>query len=181
MTLHKPRFKFLNLKRPEIVILFDWCAETPTRLDVKKQKEERSTGQQRMRSEAINTQGGAPGDRPPAAPDAATTNVPGNVAVVAASCVPSSSTGAESPATPMEVALATHAGSSSRTGTVEQEQKPANRQQDEPMTASQVTQMQNEQRRERHWRRTVHSELRDRLVAAMYVHLGRRGYGIAAI
>ncbi|KAG6590891.1 ABC transporter protein [Phytophthora cinnamomi] len=107
-----------------------------------------------MRSEAVNTQGGAPGDRPPAA---ATTS---DVAVVAASCASASSTGAESPATPMEVAL-------------QQEQKPQNRQQDEPMTASQVTQMQNEQRRERHWRRAVHSELRDRLVAAMMEQLQR--------
>ncbi|KAE9292247.1 hypothetical protein PF008_g25124 [Phytophthora fragariae] len=115
-----------------------------------------------MRSEAVNTtQGGASGGRPPAASAAATTSVSGDVAVVAASCVASSSTGAESPATPMEVALAT-----------EQEQEQ-NRQQDEPMTASQVTQMQNEQRRERHWRRTVHSELRDRLVAAMMEQLQR--------
>ncbi|KAF1794616.1 hypothetical protein GQ600_5264 [Phytophthora cactorum] len=89
-----------------------------------------------MRSEAVNTQGGAPSDTAPAAAD------------VAVSCV-ANATGAESPATPMEVALATHAE--------EQEQKPLNRQVDEPMTA---TQMQNEQRRERHWRRMVHSELR---------------------
>ncbi|KAG6975277.1 hypothetical protein JG688_00002540 [Phytophthora aleatoria] len=102
-----------------------------------------------MRSEAVNTQGGAPSDTAPAAAD------------VAVSCV-ANATGAESPATPMEVALATHAE--------EQEQKPLNRQVDDPMTA---TQMQNEQRRERHWRRMVHSELRDRLVAAMMEQLQR--------
>jgi len=80
----------------------------------------------------------------------------------------------------MDVALATHADSSTRPGQEEQEQKPCNRQdqqQDEAMTASQVTQKQNEQRRERHWRRMVHSELRDRLVAAMYVYRRKRTVG----
>ncbi|ETP26122.1 hypothetical protein F441_01090 [Phytophthora nicotianae CJ01A1] len=101
-----------------------------------------------MRSKAVGTQGGAPSDTAPAAD-------------VAVSCV-SNSTGAESPATPMEVALAAH--------TEEQEQKPLNRQEDEPMTP---TQMQNEQRRERHWRRMVHSELRDRLIATMMEQLQR--------
>lgn len=120
-----------------------------------------------MRSEAVDTQGGAPGDRPPpSAPAVATADVS-----VAVSCV-ANATGAESPATPMEVALTTHTSNSPRSILEEQEQKPQNRQEeqeDEPMTASQVTHMQNEQRRERHWRRMVHSELRDRLVAAMYV------------
>ncbi|GMF38082.1 unnamed protein product [Phytophthora lilii] len=127
-----------------------------------------------MRSEAVDTQGGAPGDRTPAT-NAAAADVAGNVAVVATACV-ANATGAESPATPMEVALAAHTadhGSSSRSCPAELEQKPRSRleqqEQDDPMTASQVTQMQNEQRRERHWRRMVHGELRDRLVASMYV------------
>eukprot|EP00644_Phytophthora_capsici_P006702 jgi/Phyca11/5779/fgenesh1_pm.PHYCAscaffold_8_\ len=109
-----------------------------------------------MRPEPVDAQGG---DRAPAAAE----NAP-----VAVSCA-SNATGAESPATVMEVALANHSAS-------EQEQKPMNRQEeeeDEPMTASEVTQMQNEQRRERYWRRTVHSELRDRLVAAMMEQLQR--------
>ncbi|POM66883.1 Hypothetical protein PHPALM_17191 [Phytophthora palmivora] len=108
-----------------------------------------------MHSEPVDTQGGASEDQPASATD------------VAVSCV--HATGAESPATPMEVALATHTSNSD-----EQEQKPLNRQeQHEPLTASQVTQMQNEQRRERHWRRLVHSELRDRLVATMLEQLQR--------
>ncbi|KAG7379163.1 hypothetical protein PHYPSEUDO_008939 [Phytophthora pseudosyringae] len=118
-----------------------------------------------MRSEAVDTQGGAPGDRPPAAATA-------DKVSVAVSCA-ANATGAESPATPMEVALANHAPD---TSAAEREQKPLNRPQqqvDEPMTASQVTQMQNEQRRERHWRRMVHSELRDQLVAAMMEQLQR--------
>lgn len=102
-----------------------------------------------MRSKAIDTLGGAPSDAVSAATD------------IVVSCVVNG-TGAESPATPMEVALAAH--------TEEQEQKPLNRQEEETMTA---TQMQNEQRRERHWRRMVHSELRDRLVAAMLEQLQR--------
>ncbi|KAG1689036.1 hypothetical protein DVH05_002920 [Phytophthora capsici] len=109
-----------------------------------------------MRPEPVDAQGG---DRAPAAAE----NAP-----VAVSCA-SNATGAESPATVMEVALANHSAN-------EQEQKPMNRQEeeeDEPMTASEVTQMQNEQRRERYWRRTVHSELRDRLVAAMMEQLQR--------
>ncbi|OWY97021.1 hypothetical protein PHMEG_00032551 [Phytophthora megakarya] len=104
-----------------------------------------------MRSEPVDTQGE---DQPP---------VPATD--VAVSCV--HATGAESPATPMEVALA-HAT------TEELEQKPLSRQErDEVLTPSQVTQMQNEQRRERHWRRMVHSELRDRLVAMMMEQLQR--------
>ncbi|KAL4175060.1 hypothetical protein KRP22_000033 [Phytophthora ramorum] len=119
-----------------------------------------------MHSEAVDTQGEASGDCPPPAAAAAET--------VVASCV-AHATGAESPATPMEVALATHTTSGS-TSSVEQEQQQPNHQgqeQDEPMTAAQVTQMQNEQRRARHWRRMVHSELRDRLVAEMMEQLQR--------
>lgn len=119
-----------------------------------------------MRSEDVNTQGGAANDRP----SSAATEVVGDVSV-AVPCV-ANATGSESPATPMEVALATHTS----TCPVEQEKKPQNRQEeqaDDPMTAAQVTQMQNEQRRERHWRRMVHGELRDQLVAAMMEQLQR--------
>ena len=117
-----------------------------------------------MHSKAVNAQEEAAEDRASPA-----------VADVVVSCVPNT-TGAESPATPMEVAMATHSATSvGICGLKEPEQKPRNLQeqlQDERQTSSEVTHVQNEQRRERHWRRMVHSELRDRLVAAMYVRCG---------
>ncbi|CAH0488441.1 unnamed protein product [Peronospora farinosa] len=119
-----------------------------------------------MRSKTVNAQEEAAKNRASSA-----------VADVVVSCVPNT-TGAESPATPMEVAMATHSATSvDICGLEELEQKPRNLQEqlqkNERMTSSEVTHVQNEQRRERHWRRMVHSELRDRLVAAMMEQLLR--------
>ncbi|RLN37057.1 hypothetical protein BBJ28_00020385 [Nothophytophthora sp. Chile5] len=59
----------------------------------------------------------------------------------------------------MEVVLTAHGGGGHRrSGTSRRAQE-----QDEPMTAADATRVQNEQRRQRHWRRMDHRELRDQL------------------
>ncbi|KAG7401168.1 hypothetical protein PHYBOEH_002726 [Phytophthora boehmeriae] len=111
-----------------------------------------------MRPEAVDAPGSTAGDCPAAAPSEAP--------AVAPVCA-SDSTGAESPATPMEVALATQPPNTQNTS------GDNDKRQGKPMTADQITQQQNEQRRERQWRRMVHSELRDRLVTGMMQELQR--------
>lgn len=109
-----------------------------------------------MRSDSVNAQEGGPPDTSPGAPKD-----------VAVSYV-ADATGAESPATLLEVTLGTTLTVSNIRGT--QELETIDYQDDVPKT---VAQKQIEQRRERYWRRIVHSELRDRLVATMIKQLQR--------
>ncbi|CEG49182.1 uncharacterized protein PHALS_06959 [Plasmopara halstedii] len=110
-----------------------------------------------MRSEAVDSHEGVPNNREPAA-----------TKDFAVSCV-ADTKGAESPATPIEVALDTHAVTSMSRG----EQKGRKCIENKASVTMTTTQMQIEQRRERHWRRMVHGELRDRLISAMIEQLRR--------
>ncbi|RLN11022.1 hypothetical protein BBJ28_00025318, partial [Nothophytophthora sp. Chile5] len=129
-----------------------------------------------MRSEVVDTQGGAAaaaaaaaatGDRASAAPPSSA-EVP---AVVAAVGCAADATGA---ATPMEVVLTARRGAGHRrSGASRRAQTQEAQEQDEPMTAADATRVQNEQRRQRHWRRMGHRELRDQLVNGMLEELQR--------
>ena len=109
--------------------------------------------------EAVATSDKVPTDRATAAPVGATGAAAAAVSDVSVACV-----AAATDATSVACRIQGVAQPAIRIQDMPERQRV-----DGEKLPSDVTHVQNEQRRERHWRRLVRSELRDRFITAMYV------------